>query len=82
MTEVGEKPNSFSLSRSDVREYVAAPGLNNQANNQITYTSSSGTTFTSFSQFAIKIVLSTSDTTKAPVINDLRVLALPSGSGY
>jgi hypothetical protein len=82
MTEVGEQPNSFSLSRSDVREYVAAPGLNNQANNQITYTSSSGTTFTSFSQFAIKIVLSTSDTTKAPVINDLRVLALPSGSGY
>lgn len=82
MTEVGEQPNSFSLSRSDVREYVAAPGLNNQANNQITYTSSSGTTFTSFSQFAIKIVLSTSDTTKAPVVNDLRVLALPSGSGY
>ena len=82
MTEVGEQPNSFSLSRSDVREYVAAPGINNQANNQITYTSSSGTTFTSFSQFAIKIVMSTSDTTKAPVLNDLRVLALPSGSGY
>jgi hypothetical protein len=82
MTEVGEQPNSSSLSRSDVREYVAAPGINNQANNQITYTSSSGTTFTSFSQFAIKIVLSTSDTAKAPVVNDLRVLALPSGSGY
>jgi hypothetical protein len=82
MTEIGEKPNSFSLNRSDVREYVAAPGINNQANNQITYTSSSGTTFTSFSQFAIKIVLSTSDTTKSPVVNDLRVLALPSGSGY
>ena len=82
MTEVGEQPNSSSLSRSDVREYVAAPGVNGQANNQITYTSSSGTTFTSFSQFAIKIVLSTSDTAKAPVVNDLRVLALPSGSGY
>ena len=82
MTEIGEKPNSFSLSRSDVREYLAAPGSNNQPDNQITYTSSSGTTFTSFSQFAIKIVMSTSDTTKAPVVNDLRVLALPSGSGY
>lgn len=82
MTDIGEQPNSYSLSRSDVREYVAAPGVDNAATNQITYTSSSGTTFTSFSQFAIKIVLSTSDTTKAPVLNDLRVLALPSGSGY
>ena len=82
MTEIGEQPNSFSLSRSDVREYLAAPGSNNEPDNQITYTSSSGTTFTSFSQFAIKIVMSTSDTTKAPVVNDLRVLALPSGSGY
>jgi hypothetical protein len=82
MTDVGEQPNSFSLNRGDAREYVAAPGSNNQPDNKITYTSSSGTTFTTFSQFAIKIVLSTSDTTKSPVINDLRVLALPSGSGY
>jgi hypothetical protein len=82
MTEVGEKTNSYSLNRDDVKEYVSAPGTAGVASNQITYTSSSGVTYTDFGQFAIKVVLSTSDTTKVPVIHDLRVLALPSGSGY
>jgi len=82
MTEVGEQLNSYSLNREDLREYVSAPGVSNSPSNQITYTSTSGTTFNSFSQFAIKIVLSTSDTTKTPIVHDLRVLALPSGSGY
>jgi len=79
MTNVGESPNSFSLNRDDIREYVAAPGIGGQANNQVSYTSTSGSTFTTFGQFAIKIVLATSDTTKTPIIHDLRVLALPSG---
>jgi len=79
MTNIGESPNSFSLSRDDLREYVAAPGTGGQADNQISYTSTSGSTFTTFSQFAIKIVLATSDTTKTPIVHDLRVLALPSG---
>jgi hypothetical protein len=79
MTNIGESPNSFSLSRDDIREYVAAPGVGGQANNQVSYTSTSGSTFTTFGQFAIKIVLATSDTTKTPIIHDLRVLALPSG---
>ena len=82
MAEIGEQSNSYSLSRDNLREYVSAPGTLNTPSNQITYTSSDGTTFTSFSQFLIKIVLSTSDTTKVPVVHDLRVLALPSGSGY
>lgn len=80
MTNVGESPNSFSLSRDDLREYVAAPGTGGQADNQISYTSTSGSTFTTFGQFAIKIVLATSDTTKTPIVHDLRVLALPSGT--
>jgi hypothetical protein len=80
MTNVGESPNSFSLSRDDLREYVAAPGIGGQANNQVSYTSTSGSTFTTFGQFAIKIVLATSDTTKTPIVHDLRVLALPSGT--
>ena len=79
MTNVGESPNAFSLNREDIREYVAAPGVGGQANNQIAYTSTSGSTFTTFSQFAIKLVLSTSDTAKTPIVHDLRVLALPSG---
>jgi hypothetical protein len=82
MTDIGEQPYSYSISRDNLREYVAAPGTLNTPSNQITYTSSDGTSFTSFSQFLIKIVMSTSDTTKVPVIQDLRVLALPSGSGY
>lgn len=81
MTEVGLYPNSYSLSQDDLIEYVAAPGMNNIANNQITYTSSGGTTYSKFSQFAIKIVLSTSDTTRTPILHDIRVLALPSLNG-
>jgi hypothetical protein len=79
MTNVGESPNAFSLSREDLREYVAAPGTGGQPDNQISYTSTSGSTFTTFGQFAIKLVLATSDTTKTPIVHDLRVLALPSG---
>ena len=79
MTNVGEKPDSFSLNRDDLREYVAAPGIFNVANNQVSYTSTSGSTYTTFNQFAIKLVLQTSDTARTPIVHDLRVLALPSG---
>jgi hypothetical protein len=48
--------------------------------NFISYTSTSGITYNNFSQFAIKIVLATSDSTRTPVLHDLRVLALPSGA--
>lgn len=79
MTNVGEQPNSFSLNRDDLREYVSAPGILGVANNQVSYTSTSGTTYTTFNQFAIKLVLQTSDTARTPIVHDLRVLALPSG---
>jgi hypothetical protein len=80
MTNIGEKPSSFSLARNDLREYVAAPGVFGVANNQVSYTSTDGSTYTTFNQFAIKLVLQTSDTARTPIVHDLRVLALPSGA--
>lgn len=73
--------NVYSQSREDVYEFEVAPGVNNTANNQVSYTSTSGQTYTTFSQFAIKIVLSTSDKTNVPYLSDIRALALPSGTG-
>jgi hypothetical protein len=80
MTDISAGSNSNSLSRDDLREFVAAPGTNVTPDNQISYTSTSGITYKQFSQFAIKIVLATSDSTRTPIIHDLRVLALPSGA--
>ena len=79
-----QNPNTYSKSRTDLYEYEAAPGIfaSNQANNSISYTSSStGQTYTSFIQFAIKIVLTTNDNTNVPFLTDIRALALPAGTG-
>jgi hypothetical protein len=81
LTNVGNKSSAYSLNRQSLYEYVAAPGSSGIADNSLTYTSTSGQSFNSFSQFAIKVVLSTKDTTKVPVLHDIRVLALPSGTG-
>jgi hypothetical protein len=40
-----------------------------------------GQTYNDFIQFAIKLVMATNDTTKVPVIEDIRALALPPGTG-
>jgi len=79
MTEINPGGSSYSTIRTDVKEYVSAPGSNGNADNSISYTSTSGVTYTQFSQFAIKIVLATADSGRTPVLYDLRVLALPSG---
>jgi hypothetical protein len=71
----------FSKSRGDMLEFEAAPGINGYANNQVTYTSTNGTTYNSFNQFAIKIVLTATDGTTIPNLTDIRALALPSGTG-
>lgn len=72
---------NYSTSRNDLIEYECAPGVfsTNQANNNISYTNSTGQSFTSFIQFAIKIVLATSDNTNVPFLSDIRALALPPG---
>ena len=76
-------PNTFSLSRDNLIEFEAAPGVyeSNQANNNISYTSTTEQTYTEYSQFAIKIVLATNDNTVIPHLTNLRALALPPGTG-
>ena len=79
-----QNPNTYSTNRTDLYEYECAPGIfaSNQANNSISYTSSTtGQTYDSFIQFAIKVVLATSDNTNVPFLTDIRALALPAGTG-
>ena len=81
MTNVGND-GVYSRSREDLYEYISAPGTNNVADDYISYTSSNGQTYTNFSQFAIKIVMTTIDNTNVPFLTDLRAIALPSGTGF
>jgi hypothetical protein len=80
MTTVTGSSN-YSTSRDNLIEFECAPGVNNVADDVISYTSSTGITYTSFSQFAVKIVFATNDNTSVPFLTDLRALALPSGTG-
>jgi hypothetical protein len=76
--------NLYSTSRTNLNEYECAPGVynSNVANNTpIVYTNATGQTFNSFTQFAIKVVLATSDNTMVPFLSDIRALALPPGTG-
>ena len=58
---------------------MAAPGSGGTAQNYVSYTSTvNGQTYNNFSQFAIKVVLATSDKTAVPVLNDIRAIALPA----
>jgi hypothetical protein len=81
MTIVGSS-TKFSRVRNDLYEYTAAPGINGIADNTVSYTSKeSGITYTQFFKYAIKIVLSSRDSTIVPEVKDIRVIALPEGSG-
>ena len=71
--------NFVSTQENDFRELIFAPGKNGVANNSILYTSET-TSFTNFKSFAIKVVISGTDTVNVPLIKDLRVIALPEGS--
>lgn len=77
MTELGNS-NFVSLNENDFRELTFAPGINGIANNSVSYTSA-GTAFTTFRTFAIKIVMSSSNTGIVPRVADMRAIALPSG---
>jgi hypothetical protein len=68
----------YSKTRNDLYEYTFAPGLNGLEQGYVQYTSTNGQTYYKFSQFAIKVVLISSDPTYTPFLNDLRCLALPS----
>jgi hypothetical protein len=78
MAELGN-PNFASKNKSDFRELSFAPGIAGSANNTINYTTSS-TAYNSFKTFAIKVVLSSSNTTDVPKVRDIRAIALPSGN--
>jgi hypothetical protein len=78
MTEIGN-PNFISTNPNDYRELTFAPGLNGEANNSVSYASGS-TTYRSFRTFAIKIVLTGTETTDVPKVRDFRAIALPEGS--
>lgn len=64
-----------STNYNDFIEYEYRPSLNTDS---ISYTSG-GTTYNTFKFFAIKIVLSSSDTTLVPKVRDMRAIALPAG---
>lgn len=72
---------TFSSDRTKLIEYEWAPGINNKADNYISYVSTNGQTYNEFIKFAIKVVMSTDDNTKVPFLKDIRALALPSGTG-
>ena len=76
MTEIGNG-NFVSLSDNDYRELVFAPGLSGAANNAVTYTTDTSS-FNSFKTFAIKIVMSGTNTTDVPKVRDVRAIALPA----
>jgi len=76
MTEIGNG-NYVAANKSDYRELTFAPGTSGTANNAITYTSGT-TSFNSFKTFAIKIVMSGTDTTNVPRVRDVRAIALPA----
>ena len=60
----------------DIVEYEFRP---KNYPNAISYSTATGT-FDTFKQFAIKIVLTSSDTTTYPVLHDMRAIALPAMS--
>lgn len=78
MTQL-DNTNFVSTSATDYRELTFAPGINNSANNSVSYTSGS-TTFNTFKSFAIKIVLTGTDTISVPKVRDFRSIALPEGT--
>jgi len=80
MTQLSNN-NFYSDSKDNLIEFECAPGINNIADNFISYTGLNGVTYSTFSQFAIKVVMSSNDGTMVPLISDIRALALPSGTG-
>ena len=79
MTLINNTGSLYSQTRDNTFEFVAAPGVDSVAQNYVEYISNaSGQTYNDFSQFAIKVVLATSDKTAVPYLSDIRAIALPS----
>ena len=78
MTKINNSSSIYSQSRTDIKEFSFAPGTNGTDQGFVNYTSTNGQTYTTFSQFAVKIVLTTTDKTYTPFATSLRAIALPS----
>jgi len=77
MNKIKNSESSYSKTRNDLIEYTFAPGTGGVDQGFVSYTSTNGQTYNSFSQFAIKIVLTTTDNTYTPFLTNLRAIALP-----
>ena len=77
MTKINSSDSLYSPTRNDLYEYTFAPGTGNVSQGYVTYTSSTGQIYNNFSQFAIKVVLTSTDHTYTPFVVDLRAIALP-----
>jgi hypothetical protein len=64
-----------STTEFDFREYEYRPSL---TTNSVTYTTEDGATYDTFKTFAIKIVMTSDDTSIVPKVKDLRIIALPA----
>lgn len=78
MTPIKNSSTLYSPAIDTLYEYAYAPGSNGVDQGYTTYTSLDNVKYTTFSHFAIKIVLRTSDTTNVPFLKDFRAIALPS----
>ena len=78
MTKINSSDTLYSQYRSDLFEFAFAPGTDGTDQGYVVYTSTNGQTYTTFSQFALKIVMVTNDNTNVPYISDMRCMALPS----
>ena len=81
MTKTNSSGSSYSQTRTDLYEYTFAPGTLGVDQGYVSYTSTNGQTYTTFSQFAIKVVLTTTDNTAVPFVSDVRAIALPANVG-
>jgi hypothetical protein len=77
MTKINNSGAAYSQTRDNTIEFSFAPGTSGSDQGFVTYTSTTGQVYTTFSQFAIKVVLTSSDRTFVPYLTDLRALALP-----
>ena len=78
MNMVRNTSTLYSPNRNELYEYVFAPGTDGVDQGYISYTSTKGQTYTTFHQFAIKVVLRTNDNTLVPFVKDFRTIALPA----
>jgi len=78
MTKTKNSDTLYSKFRGDLHEYTFAPGTSGIEQGYVSYVSTNGQTYNSFNQFAIKIVLATTDKTSVPYLTDMRCIALPS----